>query len=144
LDTLTSNPAVAAEAWIRIGLIRFSLDDHAAALRAFESAQPIATEPAMQYLAHFNAGRSLERLSRPDDAFREYRKALEIVPDAESATVALASLQFTRDDRDSAVSLIEHVFNRPPAPTDPGRLMGYGSFIRWAALKAAMRRALPP
>ncbi len=94
LEPLTSSPDVAAEAWVRIGLVHFSVDDFASALRAFESAQPIAAEPSIKYLAHFNAGRSLEGLSRPDDAVRAYRQALEVVPDAESATVALASLQF--------------------------------------------------
>ena len=142
LEPLTSVADVAAEAWVRIGLVQFSVDDFASALRAFESAPPIASEPAMQYLAHFNAARALERLSRPDDAIREYRKALDIVPDAESATVALASLQFMRDERDSAVSLIDRVFNRPASPTDPGRLIGYGSFIHWPTLKATMRAAL--
>ena len=48
-----------------------------------------------------------------------------------------------RDDREAAVSAIDRVFNRTPGPPDPGRLMGYGSFIRWPDLKTAMRRALP-
>ena len=143
LEPLTSSPAIAAEAWVRIGLVHFSVDDFASALRAFESAQPIATEPSIKYLAHFNAARSLERLSRPDDAVREYRQALEAVPDAESATIALASLQFMHDDRDVAVPLIDRVFSRSTRPDDPGRLAGYGSFVRWPALKSALRKALP-
>jgi tetratricopeptide (TPR) repeat protein len=143
LEPLTSKPEVAAESWVRIGMVRYSLADHSGALRAFETAQPIATEPAMKYLAHFNAARALEGLSRPEDAIREYQNALAVVPGAESATVALASLQFMRDDRDTAVTLIDRVFNRPPSPPDPGRLIGYGSFMRWPELRAAMRNALP-
>lgn len=143
LEPLTSNPDVAAEAWVRIGLVHFSVDDFASALRAFESAQPIASEPAIKYLAHFDAARALERLSRPHDAVRDYRKALEVVPDAESATVGLASVQFLQDDRDTAVSLIDRVFHRSTGTDDPGRLVGYGSFMRWPELKAAMRKALP-
>jgi tetratricopeptide (TPR) repeat protein len=142
LEPLAAVPEVAAEAFVRIGLVHFSVDDFASALRAFESAQPIASEPAIKYLAHFNAARSLERLSRTKDAIAQYRKALDVVPDAESATVALASLQFAQDDRDDAVSLIDRVFDRANRPDDPGRLIGYGSFLRWPALKAAMRAAL--
>jgi tetratricopeptide (TPR) repeat protein len=142
LEPLTSAPDVAPEAWIRIGLVHFSVEDFASALRAFESAQ-IASEPAIKYLAHFDAARALERLARPDDAVREYQKALEVIPGAESATVALASLQFMRDDRDTAVSLIDRVFNRSTGTDDPGRLAGYGSFLRWPLLRAAMRKALP-
>ena len=142
LQPLTAVPEVAAEAWIRLGLVRFTAGDFGAAWRSFEAAQPIATEPSLTYLAYFSAGRALERLQRVDDAIRAYQRALEIVPDAESATVALTSLQFMRDDRDVAVSAIDRVFNRKPGPADPGRLVGYGSFIRWDALKTAMRAAL--
>jgi tetratricopeptide (TPR) repeat protein len=142
LEPLTAVPDVAAEAWIRLGMVRFTTGDFAAALRAFEAAQPITTETSMKYLAYFNAARALEGLQRVDDAMRAYQQALEIVPDAESATVALTSLQFMRDDRDVAVSAINRVFNRKPGPADPGRLIGYGSFLRWDALKTAMRAAL--
>ena len=143
LEPLTSSADVGAEAWLRVGLVHFSVDDFASALRAFESAQPIPVEPWIKYLAHFNAARSLERLSRRDDAVREYRNALEVVPDAESAAIALASVQFMHDDRDAAVSLLDRVFNRSARPDDPFRLAGYGSFVRWPALKSAMRKALP-
>jgi tetratricopeptide (TPR) repeat protein len=142
LEPLTALPAVAGEAWLRIGLVHFTVGDFASALRAFESAQPIAAAPAIRYLAHFNAGRALERLSRPDEAMREYRKALEIVPDAESAAVALASLQFMRDARDEAVSLLNRVFARASRIDDPGRLSGYGSFLHWPERKSDLRRAL--
>ena len=142
LEPLTSIALVAPEAWIRTGLVHFSVGDYSSALRAFESAQPIANETPMKYLAFFNAGRALEGLQRIDDAMRAYQRELEIIPDAESATVALTSLQFMSDDRDAAVSAIDHVFNRKPSAADPGRLMGYGSYLRWDALKTAMRAEL--
>lgn len=142
LKPLTEVPAVAAEAWIRTGMIRFTVNDFTGALQAFEAAQPIANEAEMKYLAHFEAGRSLEALGRADDAIREYRRALEIVPAAESATIALTSLQFARDERDAALAQIERVFNQRPGATDPGRLVSYGSFIRWPDLKARLRGAL--
>ena len=123
-------------------MVHLTLTDFAAALRSFERAQSIATEPAMQYVAHLNAGRALEALQRPEEAMRAYERALTVVPDAESATLALTSLQFSRDDRDAAVTAIDRVFNRAAFDTDPGRLISYGSFLRWPALKAAMRAEL--
>jgi hypothetical protein len=47
-----------------------------------------------------------------------------------------------RDARDPAVSAIDRVFNRKPVAADPGRLIGYGSYLRWDALKTAMRAEL--
>jgi tetratricopeptide (TPR) repeat protein len=139
LEPLTAVKEVAAEAFVRIGAIQFTANDFAASLRAFERAQAIATEAAVQYVAFLSAGRALEALQRPDEAMGAYRRALEIVPDAESATVALASLQFQRDERDAAVTMIDRVFNRLPGNTDPGRLIIYGSYLRWPSLKAALR-----
>ena len=43
-----------------------------------------------------------KRLARSDEAVGEYRRALEVVPDAESATIALASV-FMHEDRDAAM-----------------------------------------
>ena len=81
-------------------------------------------------------------MQRIDDAMRAYQRALAIIPDAESATVALTSLQFMRDDREAAVSAIDRVFNRKPGAPDPGRLVGYGTFLQWDDARSAMRAAL--
>lgn len=142
LEPLTRSPEVAAEAWLRIGLVQFTARDYPAALRAFESAQPIVSEPAIKYLAHVNAGRALEASGRVESAIDEYRKALEIIPGAESATIALSSLLFARDDRKEAIAQLDRVFNTRPGTPDPQRLIGYGSFFRWRELRSALRLAL--
>lgn len=143
LEPLTAVPAVAADALIRTGLVHMTTGNHVAALRAYDAAQPIATDPAPKYLAHFLAGRSLEALDRQDEAIDRYKKALAIVPAAESAVVALASLQFLRGEREASVALIDRTFAAPATTTDPGRLTGYGYFMHWPAIKAAMRAELP-
>jgi hypothetical protein len=141
-EPLLAIPAVAAEAQIRTGLVHVSMANHAAALRAFEAAQPIATEPPLKYLAHFLAGRSLEALNRADDAMMQFKAALAIEPKAESATIALGALQFSHGDRDAAVALIDTTFAAPHTAIDPGRLTGYGLYLRWPAIRAAMRAEL--
>jgi tetratricopeptide (TPR) repeat protein len=135
-------PAVAVEAHIRMGLIAVTVRDHAAALRSFEAAQPIAATPALKYLSHFLAARSLEVLRRPEDAIAQYQRALEIVPDAESATIALASMQFARGESDGPIAMIDKAFEKPVTVTDPGRLTGYGFYMHWPEIKAAMRAEL--
>jgi len=142
LQPLVDDAVVGAEALVRIGHIHFTLAEYPEALSALERAQARdAADPAIRYLAFFSAGRALEALNRPEEAMARYAKALEIVPGAESAALALATLQFVRDDRDAAVSRLDAIFNRPAAAPDPGRLVGYGSFLHWPALRDAMRKA---
>jgi tetratricopeptide (TPR) repeat protein len=139
---LLAMPPVAAEAHLRIGLIDVTVSDHAAALKSFEAAQPIATTPQLKYLSHFLAGRSLEILQRQDDAIAQYTRALDVVPDAESATIALASLQFLRNEAEPSIALINKSFAHRSTTTDPGRLVGYGAFLHWPQIKTAMRAEL--
>jgi tetratricopeptide (TPR) repeat protein len=135
-------PALAAEAHIRSGLIHVTVGNHAAALQSFEAAQPIAQTTALKYLSHFLAARSLEMLQRQDDAIASYQRALDVVPKAESAAIALASLQFHRSEAEPSIALINSTFEKPSSTTDPGRLVGYGSFVHWPEIRAAMRAEL--
>jgi tetratricopeptide (TPR) repeat protein len=139
LQPFTAMPPVAAEALIRTGLVHVTLQDHAAALQAFEAARPLAGTTELKYLSYFLAGRSLETLNRHDEAIAAYRDALGLVPAAESATVALASLQFLRGNQDESVTLIDRAFAKTSITTDPGRLTGYGFYLHWPQIKAAMR-----
>jgi tetratricopeptide (TPR) repeat protein len=141
-EPLTAIPAVAAEAWIRIGLVHVTVSDHVAALKAFETARPLAATTSLKYLSHFLAGRSLEMLNRHDEAIVAYEAALAIEPSAESATVALASLQFLRGEHDASVALVDKTFAKTSTTTDPGRLTGYGFYLHWREIKAAMRAEL--
>jgi tetratricopeptide (TPR) repeat protein len=145
LDALTAyekwldDPIVGAEARVRSGLIHFSVGAFENALRAFEPAQE-ASDAQTRYLALFNAGRALEALQRQDEAVVRYEKALTAVPSAESATIALASLRFSRDEREAAVALLTRRFSAAAREHDPMRLVGYGSFSRWDDLRADLRR----
>jgi tetratricopeptide (TPR) repeat protein len=139
---LLAVPEVAAEAHVRTGMILVTVGDHGAALRSFEAAQPIANTAPLRYLSHFLAARSLEILQRGDEAMAQYRRALDAVPGAESAAIALAGLQFSGDDADTAIAMIDRVFAAPAAADDPGRLSGYGFYLRWPEIKAAMRREI--
>lgn len=142
LQPLTAMPPVAAEALIRTGLVHVTLQEHAAALKAFEAARPQAASIELKYLSYFLAGRSLEALNRQDEAIAAYGAALDAVPMAESATVALASLQFLRGNQDESVALIDKAFATTRTTTDPGRLTGYGFYLHWPQIKAAMRAEL--
>jgi tetratricopeptide (TPR) repeat protein len=141
---LTQIPEVAPEAWLRTGLIYVTVSDHDAALKAFETAQPLAGTAQLKYLSHFLAARSLEALQRPDEAAAQYRRALDVLPGAESATIALSSLLFLRGESEPSIAMISEAFGKTMATVDPGRLTGYGAYLYWPEIKAAMRAALRP
>ena len=138
-ERLTRIPEVAAEAWIRTGMIYVTVSDHAAAITAFDTAQPLAQTTPLKYLSHFLAARSYEAMQQPEDAIAQYRRALDVVPGAESATIGLASLQFLRGESESSIALVNDAFARTATTVDPGRLTGYGFYLHWADIKAAMR-----
>ena len=142
LAPLLDVPSVAAEAHLRAGLIHVTVRDHAAALRSFETAQPIANTTTLKYLSYFLAARSLEQLGRPEEAIAQYRRALDLIPEAESATIALAGIQFARGEGDQPIALIDKAFAKPAPHTDPGRMTGYGFYIHWPEIRAAMRAEL--
>jgi tetratricopeptide (TPR) repeat protein len=143
LEPLVDDSEVGSEALVRIGHLQFTMGRHDAAFDALSRAQQREAGAAIRYLSFFSAGRVLEAQGRADEAMAQYAKALEIVPDAESATVALGSLQFVSGDREAAIARLNRVFDRTPAAADPGRLTGYGSFIHWPELRRAMRAAVP-
>ena len=64
------------------------------------------------------------------------------MPAAESATIALASLQFARGEVDGSTAMIDNVFEHAIRGDDPGRLAGYGLYMYWPEIKAAMRAEL--
>jgi hypothetical protein len=139
----TNNPTVGAEALMRIGVAQFTLGEHAASLGTLGRVQQMeSAAPEIRYVSFFTAGRALEALKRRDEAMVEYAKALDVVPGAESASIALASLQFVSDDRDAAVARLADARTGRDAISDPGRITGYGSFMHWPALVRAMRAEL--
>lgn len=139
LEALTHDPSVAAEALIVAGRLLFSSRRYQDAWRSFDAAAPVARDHTTRYSAHFWAGRTLETLGRPKEAARAYLEALAALPSGESATLALASLDFADNRYSDAISRVNERFGHAEESIDPARLTGYGSFIRWPALKAAMR-----
>jgi len=142
LTPIVDDPTIGDEALFRIGQMQLSLGLNSEARVSFEQAGRRARSREVKYLAFFLAGRTLDALKESEPAMRAYEQALEIFPGAESASVALASLRFTEDDREAAASLIQRNVGRPAAGADPGRLVGYGSYMHWPALRADMRAEL--
>jgi len=96
-------PETADEANIRAAWAHYQLKSYALALESIDRACPVGDSDLI-YWMHLFRGRILDSLGRLDDAEREYRRALEAQPYAQSAGVALAATLFKLSRPDEAVN----------------------------------------
>lgn len=104
------------------------------------------TPARLLYLADLFHGRALERLGRPLDAIAAYRSAVAVVPDAQTAAIALAAALARAGDRAEAASAAAlAVASRAPtlagdfAWQDPWLSYGQGDLPIWPDLILRVR-----
>jgi tetratricopeptide (TPR) repeat protein len=115
---------VGGEATMRLGALaleRGSADDALAHLGRVEVR---TRDPWVLYLARFLSGRANELRRRFSDAERDYRRALKVIPYAQSGATALAALLFRDGRRAEASSITQAALKHGAAVLDPWR--GYG------------------
>jgi tetratricopeptide (TPR) repeat protein len=144
LEPLATRPDVAAEANLRIGYLLFQLHDDAEAMARFDRTIASTDDPFLLYVAELLAGRTDLRRGRAAPGERRLRRALAIVPHAESASEALAAQLFVTGRADEAYALADAALPGPDTPPDPWRLFGYGDFRLLPALMGDVRKAVRP
>jgi hypothetical protein len=92
----------------------------------------------VKYLANYFAGQALGQLGERERAEAAYRRALDAVPRAQSASFALSALLGLRGARAEAASLISQAIATPIVP-DPWRAYGRGDDRFWPLRIAALR-----
>jgi tetratricopeptide (TPR) repeat protein len=140
---LVAEPSLAAEVEMRLGYLRFTLNEIDAALAHFARADS-AGDPFVVYLARFLAGRAHDRRGEHDRANAMYRAALEVMPRTASASQALAANQVLRPGGDpaEAYALIDAATTTGARAQDPWHQFGYGDFRLLPDLMARVREAL--
>jgi tetratricopeptide (TPR) repeat protein len=138
------DPAVGAEAQLRIGHLYYCIGNPKAAVSHYEAALRTTRDPFLQYLAHFFTGRLHEAGGRRQDAAAAYRQALDVQPSVQSGTMALAGTLFLDEKPSEAYALVNAAFTATPRPPDPWRLWGYGDYRFWPDLITELRREIRP
>jgi hypothetical protein len=100
-----------------------------------------SSDPFVRYLAHLFRGRTIEALGGTDEAVAAYRSALLEIPNAQSASIALAAMLHKADQADAALAIMDRSFAARPSE-DPWREYGFGQFRHWIAYRDRMREAL--
>lgn len=137
-DTL---PAIRAEAQMRRGWRLLSSSRPAAALPVFEAARTGASDPYVQYLTELFSGWALDALKRKEEAEERYKRALSIVPGAQSASLSLSTLLFMTGNVDAAYAIMATSFVHQDTE-DPWRAYHVGDYRFWPDLQAQMRGAV--
>jgi tetratricopeptide (TPR) repeat protein len=133
--------AVRAEALLRLGHVNLDLGKNDEALTALNGIEPSAKDPDVIYLARLFRGQALERLGKTEEARQSYTRALEVRPDAQTASIALAALDFRRGDKAAADHRVGQVLSRTLQPDDPWWEYWPGDFRLGPDLMKAMREA---
>jgi tetratricopeptide (TPR) repeat protein len=133
---------VAPEAYMRLGYTFMRLARPEGGLVELGRAEKSSGTPFVRYMARYFGAVALERLGRHPEALQAYRGALEIVPRAQSATMALTSALFQQGNREEAVRLAQSSLMTPLA-NDPLKYYKAGDAAdQWTARRAQLRKSL--
>ena len=110
LDALASDSMAGPEAQLRAGVLRYHLHSLPRALVDFRTVTSRANDKDFVYLARLFSGLTYAALRRPDEAARELRAALQILPGARAASTLLASLLVLGDAHAEGLMLMDAAF----------------------------------
>jgi tetratricopeptide (TPR) repeat protein len=134
----TASPELAAEAHIRAGWFLYRVGRADDAIRAFDSAEPPKHDRAMEYLRHLFKSHVLTSQGKYDDAANEARAAHVVIPEAQSARVALMNALTLRGDAPGAEIVAENI-ETAPKTDDPWWTYWLGDFRWYGAAREILR-----
>lgn len=134
------DPAVGAEARVRLGYLLWAFDQDAAAKTELAAAAKAARDVDTRYLAHFLAGWAALNSRDLKEANTQLTRALEVRPGSQSATLALAAVQLQQGEGASAYDLAQASLAK--ADDDPWRLFLYGHHAKLPSRIVDLRRRI--
>jgi tetratricopeptide (TPR) repeat protein len=140
--SLLDDPAVGPEAGMRLGYLFWRGGQHDQAMAAELRAAEATSDADLRYRAYYVAGLASQSAGNLAEAEALYSRALEARPQSQSATIALAALQFLRGDAGSAYDAIEASRTGRPRDDDPWRLFLYGDYPQLGARIADLRKSV--
>jgi tetratricopeptide (TPR) repeat protein len=114
--------AVAAEASVRLGYAQYRRHRDDLAIAALERGEQISTKTRdtdVIYWSRLFLGLAYEAATRPKDADAAYRRALDAVPHAHAAEIALVALLFRNEQRSEASALADDLVGQTTPADDP-------------------------
>jgi tetratricopeptide (TPR) repeat protein len=139
LTSIKDDPAVGAEATMRLGMVRLRRTELKEAIELFDEADRRSRDPYVVHLAQYFKGDALARMGKNADAERAYRRALAALSGTQSASLALGSLLFRAGRRDEAQAVVGEMFADRPSRPDPWREYVHADDRFWPVLIGRLR-----
>jgi hypothetical protein len=139
---LLDDPAVGAEARMRLGYLYWRGEQFEQAYTIARLAAEAAPDVGTRYVSSFIAAMAAQSAGDLAGAEEMYKRALEARPHSQSATIALAALLFLRGDADAGYDAIERSRVERAGDDDPWRMFLYGDFQRLPERVAQLRKHL--
>ncbi|MFI5177592.1 MAG: hypothetical protein ACHQO8_03460 [Vicinamibacterales bacterium] len=137
-----TQPAIAAEAEVRLSYYALIADQHDSALAHLAHAQAATADPDLLYLIHLFRGWTLARMDREAETTAEYRQAVDALPAAGTGALWLAARLAVEGQRTEADAIVERSLTQDATAYDPWQNFGYGDFRYFPALMKELREAL--
>jgi hypothetical protein len=122
--------------------VRLRLGQRDTALVHFDRIPALSREAGVRYLGHLYSAWTLATLGRPAEAVSAYRAALNVVPNAQSATVLLAALLLDNEQLAEAETLADGFLARESTPHDPWQSYFLGDAPLYWTFVLRLREAL--
>jgi VWFA-related protein len=133
----------APEARMRAAWFLYRIGRLDEALALADQGPPGGTDPYVLYLTNLVRGQILRARGRTEDAAKAYQEALTIWPGAQSARVALMTLELNRGDRQEAAKLAEATETEAEAASviqsDPWWTYWLGDYRAYPLIVAKLR-----
>jgi hypothetical protein len=138
--SVQDDPAVGAEARVRLGYLLWAIDQDAASRTALTAAASAARDADTRYLAHFLLGWTALNSKDLKEASAQLTRALEARPGSQSATLALEAVQLQQGEGASAYDMTQASLSK--SDDDPWRLFLYGHHAKLPSRIADLRRRI--
>jgi tetratricopeptide (TPR) repeat protein len=141
-------PTVRAEATLRLAAMLAFEGEHAQALHVvadptvlnlFATVETLTSESRLIYLSRFLRGHYLQARGELEGAASAYQSALDVIPDAPSARLALGTVLYAGGLDPDYDGMFPVVTAATPTALDPWATFRYGDYRLWASRLQALR-----
>ena len=132
-------PETETEARVRAARFHYGLGQYDRALALLDRVTTPSPDLEIRYFTLLVRGQVLRASGRLDEAAGAFRAALAVWPGAQSAQVALMTMQANRGNREEATALAEAVQTAPSDQYDPWWMYWLGDYRVYPATSARLR-----